>query len=551
MANHQRSTITLGKYGSFQANHLIGRPYHLTYEILDKTPGATGSDLRVVPAAELYAGVGNEGSVSPLVGSEGKISTGKDGAEYEVVGEAGEVILRTNREIVDDATTQRMTMDEIVLLKAEGAGSGKDLIAKILKSHSALDQKTEFALAKYTLRKIKKYMRRFTVLPLDVPLLARWMLLEKEPTKIMEIREEMLALICSWSNVHCALPPQIHEVEVGTGKAREGRWLMIDETAGLLVAAACERLGILDSVKPETEIRKPVEHADLGPATNGYSKTQENPIPQQFSTNHASVTLADSNTITLIHANAQPNLSLLKYFGFDPAVATPSHSLQRHLKTMSWLQLLAPTEDAAYNEPELVSDEVLRSWKSGKRGNYHRKRRRWERVKSIVDEARVGGFDGLIIASSMDLTSILRHTVPLLRGAAHVVIYSPHIEPLAKLADCYSTARRTAFVKEPLDPNMLPTEDFPVDPTLLLTPTIQTARCKPWQVLSGRTHPLMTGRGGAEGYIFTATRVLPAEGKVEARGKYKRRKIGGHSTRASSQGQAPAETGTETPAAVE
>jgi tRNA (adenine-N(1)-)-methyltransferase non-catalytic subunit len=29
----------------------------------------------------------------------------------------------------------------------------------------------------------------------------------------------------------------------------------------------------------------------------------------------------------------------------------------------------------------------------------------------------------------------------------------------------------------------------------------------------------MTGRGGAEGYIFVATRVLPAEGKVEARGR--------------------------------
>lgn len=550
MADHQQSTISLGKYGSFQANHLIGRPYHLTYEILDKTPGATGSGLRVVPAAELYAGIGDEGPASALVRSEGKISNGKDGVEYEVVREGGEVILRTNREIVDDAATQRMTMDEIESLKAEGAGSGKDLIAKILESHSALDQKTEFALAKYTLRKVKKYMRRFTVLPLDVPLLARWMLLEKEPIKIMEIKEEMLALVCSWSNVHCALPPQIGDEEIGTDKAREGRWLMIDETAGLLVAAACERLGILDSLKPETEIREPVEHAESGPATNGYSKTQGNPIPQQCSANHASVTLADSNTITLIHANAQPNLSLLKYFGFDAANPTPSHPLQRHLKTISWLQLLAPSEDAAYNEPELVSDEVLRSWKSGKRGNYHRKRRRWERVKSIVDEVRMGGFDGLIIASAMELTSILHHTVPLLRGAAQVVIYSPHIEPLAKLADYYSTARRTAFVKEPLGPDMLPTEDFPVDPTLLLTPTIQTARCRPWQVLPGRTHPLMTGRGGAEGYIFTATRVLPAEGKMEARGKYKRRKLGGDNTRASSQRQASVEAGTETPAAV-
>ena len=34
----------------------------------------------------------------------------------------------------------------------------------------------------------------------------------------------------------------------------------------------------------------------------------------------------------------------------------------------------------------------------------------------------------------------------------------------------------------------------------------------------------MTGKGGAEGYLFTAVRVIPAEGRVEARGKFARRK---------------------------
>ena len=480
--------------------------------------------------------------------SEDKTTNGKDGAEYEVVGAGGEVILRTNREIFDDAATQRMTMDEIEQLKAEGSGSGKEIIAKILESHSALDQKTEFALAKYTLRKVKKYMRRFTVLPLDVTLLTRWMLFEKEPMKIMEIREEMLALICSWSNVHCALPPQILQGGTDIGKAREGRWLMIDETAGLLVAAVCERLGILDSREPEKDTGESVDQGDTETIANGNSETHQNPVPNPAAS-HPSVTLADTNTITLIHANAQPNLSLLRYFGFDAANPLPTHPLYRHLKTISWLQLLSPTEDNAYTEPELTSDEILRTWKSGKRGNYYRKRRRWERTKSIVDETRAGGFDGLIIVSAMNLPGILHHTVPLLRGAAQVIVHSPHIEPLAELADYYSTSRRTAFVKERPEPDMMPTEDFPVDPTLLLTPTILTARARPWQVLPGRTHPLMTGRGGAEGYLFTATRVLPAEGKVEARGKYKRQKVGGESTRASSQRQA-SETGPEIRAGV-
>ena len=542
-----QSSISLGKYGSFQANHLIGRPYHLTYEILDKVDGVAGSGLRVVAAKELYEGIGDERTASPSEEIDGKLADGN--AEYEVVGEGGEVILRTNREIVDDAATQRLTMNEIEQLKAGESGSGKDIIAKILGSHSALDQKTEFALAKYTLRKVKKYMRRFTVLPLDVTLLTRWMLLEKEPMKIMEIREEMLALICSWSNAHCALP-QVRQMELEIGKDREGRWLMIDETAGLLVAAICERLGIFDLTEGDTEMKKIENNVDIKIPTNGDFESQKQSTPQHSSPNHASATLADTNTITLVHANAQPNLSLLRYFGYDAANPSPRHPLHRHLKTISWLQLLSPTEDNAYTEPELASEEALHTWKSGKRGNYHRKRRRWERTKSIVDETRAGGFDGLIVASAMNLPGILHHTVPLLRGAAQVVVYSPHIEPLTELADYYSSARRTAFQKDLPGPDAMPTEDFPVDPTLLLTPTIQTARARPWQVLPGRTHPLMTGRGGAEGYLFTAMRVLPAEGKVEARGKYKRRKVGGERTRASLQGQVSGELRTGTSADV-
>ncbi|KAL8696827.1 MAG: hypothetical protein Q9201_007455, partial [Fulgogasparrea decipioides] len=135
-------------------------------------------------------------------------------------------------------------MEEIEMLKAEGKGSGKDLIAKILDSHSALDQKTAFALAKYTLRKTKKYHRRFTVYPLDVPLLASWMLNNKDASRIMELREETLALVGSWSNVHYTPSPS----EVGvddSGHVGQGRWLMVDETGGLLVAAAAEKLGIL------------------------------------------------------------------------------------------------------------------------------------------------------------------------------------------------------------------------------------------------------------------------------------------------------------------
>lgn len=528
------STISIGKYGSFQANHVLGRPYHLTFEILDKTDEQTRSSLRIIPAGELYADIFEEESETLAGGEDGRVINEKDGVEYEVVAENGNVLMRTNRQTVDDPGSQIMSQDEIEALKREGTGSGKDLITKILESHSALDQKTAFALAKYTLRKTKKYMRRFTVLPVDVPLLTHWLMTEKEPMKIMELREEMLSLVGSWSNVHYGGSNAVYSREDGTGQVAGGRWLTVDETGGLIVASLAEKMGILYPQELDQRSESVsngngnFEDGDTDIA-NGTTEDQnpgghQNAPTKRPKPTHQNLAMsAQTNTLTVIHANSQPNLSLLKYFLFDSTNPSSTHPLNSHLKTVSWLQILSPSDDAGYAEPEVVRDDTLKTYKSGKRGNYYRKRRRWERIKSVVDETRAGGYDGLIVASFMNLTTILHHATPLLRGGAQIVVYSPNIEPLTELADCYSTARRTAFLNHPTE---VPDDDFPLNPTLLLAPAIQTARCREWQVLPGRTHPLMTGRGGAEGYIFTATRVLPAEGKVEARGRFKRRKAG-------------------------
>ena len=526
------STVSIGKYGAFQANHILGRPYHLTFEILERSESSDAKALRIVSAAELYESILDSEVPACSQGVEiGAVIEDNDGVQYDVVDTNGKVVMRTNRETVDDSNSQKLTTEDIELLKKQETGSGRSLVVKILESHSALDKKTAFALAKYTLRKTKKYMRRFTVLPLDVPLLANWLLEEKEPNKIMEMREETLALIGSWSNVHYKSEDQSGLSQPNSRiRSNGGRWLVVDETGGFLVAAIAERIGILHP----TEINRcpdPSTSHDKGPnysLNDSTVNTDRLPVSKALnSREHTSPMSSKSNTITVIHANSQPNLSLLKYFDFDSTNPSSSHPLYTRLKTLSWLQLLSPKEDTGYAEPEVVSDDVLQSWKGGKRGNYYRKRRRWERVKSVIDETRNGGFDGLVIASVMIPTTILQHTVPLLRGGAQVVVYSPNIEPLVHLADYYSTTRRTAFMSNPLKADELPNSDFPLNPALLLVPTIQTARCRKWQVLPGRTHPSMTSRGGAEGYVFTATRVLPIEGKVKARGNFKRRKVGG------------------------
>jgi tRNA (adenine-N(1)-)-methyltransferase non-catalytic subunit len=507
--------VSLGKYGAFHANQILGRPFHLTFEILDRSEVIDGRELRVVPAAELHADALIDQSETPGLREDGATpNTNSEGVTEEM-----SVDTRTNKHIIDDPTVQKLTMAEIEALKHDETGSSKELIAKILQSHSALDQKTAFSLAKYTLRKNRKYLKRFCVLPLDVVTLADWMMKERDFGKVMEIRNEILGLVGCWANVHSA---GIARTELSTPPG-SGHYLVVDDTGGLIIAALAERMGVLhpseSTASSVEEGTPPPGHEQSGDATPDQHRPPR-PYPEDRAMS------ATSNTITLIHANSQPNLALLRYFGFDASTPSPSHPLYMHLQTLSWLQLLDPAADPLYAEPENVSQEVLSTWKSSKRSTYFRKRRRWERTKSVIDSTRSGGFNGLVIASFTNPVSILHHAVPLLAGAAQVVVYAPHIEPLAQLADCYSTARRTAFINTPVETRKVPSNDFPLDPRLLLAPMVQTARVRRWQVLPGRTHPLMMGRGGAEGYVFVGTRVLPAEGRVEARGKIgKKRKI--------------------------
>jgi tRNA (adenine-N(1)-)-methyltransferase non-catalytic subunit len=576
---------------------------------LDKDDGKSDPELRVVSATELHAeALGDDHAATE---AKPEPTEGTTGAEFDIVGEDGELIMRSNRMTVDDPSRQTLSMDEIEELKKAGTGSGKEIIAKLMASHLAIDEKTSFSLAKYTLRKSRKYLKRFTALPMDIGVLTAH-ITEKEAYKIMELREEMLGLIVSWANVHCAEVSRVMTAEDGISQVGGGRWLVVDDTGGLVTAALAEKMGLLytqdededaEEEEEDSTLVKDQEAAsgvatleeargNLSEAANGTTKpvgndknteknetdvvmvdaetTGANPSngthskstevsndpsnthdrPRKPPRAHVAQMSALTNTLTVLHTNNQPNLSSLKYFSFDPGAPVPNHPLYTHLKSVSWLQLLYPSEDPSYIEPEVLSEEALAAMKSSKRGNYYKKRRRWERTARVVDETRRGGYDGLVVASVMDPKTVMKELVPLVRGGGRIVVYHPNAEPLVEVCDLYSKERRTAYIdrqveisqneksKSKAEPeeegsrdggwDEYDDEDFPVNPTLLLAPTLQTSRARNWQVLPGRTHPMMTSHGGAEGYLFTATRVIPAEGKVEARGRYrgKKRKIG-------------------------
>ncbi|KAJ5621095.1 hypothetical protein N7510_005079 [Penicillium lagena] len=490
------TTVNLGKYGLFPANQIIGRPFYMTYEI-DNPDEKDGHVLRAVSAAELHA----EALIADAdVDGEGEGLEQEDGTP-----------MRTNRETIDDSSTQRLTVQEIEELKKTATGAGREIVEKILQSHSALDQKTAFSLAKYTLRKRKKFIKRFTIFPMDVSLLTSYILEGRDAARTLELRDEHIGLLGCLANVHHGGNLAMDSSPVPKPNSR---YFVVDDTGGLVVAAMAERMGILyprDEDEGDEDEQQPTH----------------NKRPRQAPMS------ASGNTITVVHSYSQPNLSLLKYFGYDTDKPDESHPLHTHLKSISWMQLIDPMADPIYgNEPPVVPASELESFKQSRRSAYFHKRNRWEKVKGVVDEARDGGFDGLIVSALMEPAGILKHLVPLLAGSGSVAVYSPTIEPLTQLMDMYSTARRTAFIHRKREietqgcSDAALNEEFELDPTILLPPNLHTLRVRQWQVLPGRTHPLMSSRGGAEGYLFHGLRVFPATQTIQAAGAFrKRRKV--------------------------
>lgn len=488
------------------------------------------SRLRIIPPSELNAEVLAEEDATPSESRAEPATPASDGDALLSEAAAAVLEMKNNRLTVDDANRQALTQQEIEELKQSLAG--KEIIEKILANHAGLDEKTVFSRAKYMLRKRSKYLKRFELLPMQIGYLVEYFF-EKEPQRILEMREETLALSMAWLNVHFT-PVEKPDIDASGKRVGGGRWLLIDETGGLLVAAMAERMDILYK-RSDKEER--ASHPDGIPESedvamaNGHPECAANGVSHSrpFEQKHRDFPPpAPTNTITLLHPAVQPNISLLKHFGYDSNIPDLTHPLHTHLKPLSWLQLLHPHEDPTYCEPETVPEAELANWKSGKRGTYYKKRRRWERCKSIVDETREGGFDGLLITSHMDLLSILPHVVPLVRGGGHILLSSPVIEPLVTVMDFYSKERRAAYIQQLAKGQVPDAKDFPVDPRLLLAPTLHTTRVREQQVLPGRTHPVMTAQGGSEGYVLTARKVVPLEGGVEARGNFagKRRRGG-------------------------
>ncbi|KAJ2852465.1 tRNA (adenine(58)-N(1))-methyltransferase non-catalytic subunit trm6 [Coemansia brasiliensis] len=182
------TTIGLGKFGSFQANALIGQPFGHTFEIL------------------------KGGEIRPLE------QKGFDDAELTSA---------NNQNINDDPQSQKLTFAEIEELKAKGlAGdvTAQEIIGSLTENNQTFAQKTEYSKSKYIQRKQRKFMKSFVPLETTVYNLNDFFF-EVNPGKIRGIRVDTLSQVMSLANVYS-----------------QARVLVVDDGQGLLVSALLSRI---------------------------------------------------------------------------------------------------------------------------------------------------------------------------------------------------------------------------------------------------------------------------------------------------------------------
>ncbi|OMH78565.1 tRNA (adenine(58)-N(1))-methyltransferase non-catalytic subunit TRM6 [Zancudomyces culisetae] len=145
------------------------------------------------------------------------------------------------------------------------------------------------------------------------------------------------------------------------------------------------------------------------------------------------------------------------------------------LHTLSWTSIDHELEPFSEHLPDDACE--------GHAKGHARRKRAHETLAKNLTEFRKEPFDGLVISTNYDVTSVVKALLKYIGGSRTVVVYSPYKETLT---GCFDYMRASSeFV------NVQITESW----------------LREYQVLPGRTHPFMT-MSGSGGYILTAIRIF-------------------------------------------
>ncbi|WWC72581.1 uncharacterized protein I206_106543 [Kwoniella pini CBS 10737] len=428
--------IQLGKYGSFPSSQLIDLHYDITYEIIggsftSSSSSSSSTSRNSTPLPFLNEEINNKKDKKGKGKSKENDSKSNPGwknilrplKRQNVVEAVIDDITETNEHIHDLPEIEKQTLshEEIAELKLNGM-SVEEIIKKQEEAHEKFKLKTEFSKEKWRRRKEKKFSTTVHPLSPSIPnILSHYS--ERSPTSILHLRMDTLSQILNMSNIRPG-----------------GRYLVVDDTSGLVTSAILERIG------------------------------------------------AKGKILLFTNSDSPPAWGVLQTMNIS----------ERELECVKWLNWMEAQEDYE-RPPPPPEDDNAKPAKVAQRLRKHNAQ--VAELNATRDELHLGGWDGLIIASTLSPISILSFLTQYLIGSAQLVVYSPYQQILVELLN---------WSKK--DPNYL-------------NDTLSESWERTYQVLPGRTHPMMN-TSSTGGYLWSAIRVHPSKYQPDSHFRSKRRKTG-------------------------
>ncbi|KAK1923132.1 putative eukaryotic translation initiation factor 3 62 kDa subunit [Papiliotrema laurentii] len=451
--------VQLGKYGSFPSWELIGLHYDITYEIAKHPEGTIKPPERAVtaledptaPAPSAAFGQklgkkaakkskknnkkeeGEQGQASWVEGGDEKFRSNPAWQNYlrplkrrPVVEAVLDDIQETNEFIDDDnEKMDLLSHEEIAELKKQGI-SAAEMIERQMERHEKFALKTDFSKEKWRKRKEKKFSQ--TVLPL-APSVANITThyLTRSPASTLYLREDTISQLLT----HCNVRP-------------DGRYLVVDDTGGLVTAALMDRMG------------------------------------------------CHGRILTFTDSDSPPAWGVLSVMNFSA----------QELACVKWLTWLEADEDYVKPPPPDEEKENLPGISETKTAARLRKHAGQVReLNETRNELHTGGWDGLILATELNPISVIARLTPYILGSGTITVYSPYQQVLAETLQ---------YMKR--DPNYL-------------SPSLSESWMRTYQVLPGRTHPMMS-TSATGGYLLHCIRVHPSTFQADSYQRHPKRRPG-------------------------
>jgi tRNA (adenine-N(1)-)-methyltransferase non-catalytic subunit len=290
---------------------------------------------------------------------------------------------KDNRNLVDDNRSQGLNQSQVERLRRIGM-EGAAIVGTLIENSATFENKTVFSKAKYVAKKQMKYQQRCRMVRCTPYSVCETMFL-KEPRKMLNLREDTLGQILSYSNV-CA----------------GCQVLVMDNCMGVVTGALAQRMGGYGKVISVYNGQQPA-YLDMITRFN--------------------LTFAENHSIKWVHSG--------DVFNEDVASANDLKEEDSEKVEREALVWPCPLQDHTRDYLEKMGAErEKRNFLAKRCARFARKLTRHTpmEAKVMLNSRKC---DSVIIASRYDPTATLLELLPYLAPSSPFVVFCEFIEPLA------------------------------------------------------------------------------------------------------------------------